>query len=88
MKLTLNAAIGVCEGALELGLLVSRIEGGIWRNPGFESQGDCIWDGMDPPISKADAARNNLAARDFLKAGCLQCDVFLITTSPIQRDHR
>lgn len=43
MKLTAEAAIAVCEQAAEHGVVVARIEGGIWRNPGFEARVDCIF---------------------------------------------
>ncbi|WP_244102159.1 hypothetical protein [Burkholderia ambifaria] len=50
MKLSTEAAIAVCEQAAQHGLVVARIEGGIWHFPGFEARLDCIWDGADPPI--------------------------------------
>lgn len=44
MKLTPRAAKNVCQQSLSQGYIVSRIEGGIWHNPGFEMRLDCIWD--------------------------------------------
>jgi len=49
MKLSADAAIRVCLTAASRGLVVARIEGGIWHHPGFEARGDCIWDGANPP---------------------------------------
>jgi len=50
MKLSADAAIAVCERAAQHGLVVVRVEGGIWHSPGFEARLDCIWDGADPPV--------------------------------------
>ncbi|WP_051009487.1 hypothetical protein [Pseudoalteromonas maricaloris] len=47
MKLTPEAAIEVCKRSVELNFIVSRIEGGVWHNPGFEMRLDCIWDRDD-----------------------------------------
>ncbi|SES64376.1 hypothetical protein [Thalassotalea agarivorans] len=44
MKLTPAAAIEVCRRSTDLNYIVSRVEGGIWHNPGFEMRLDCIWD--------------------------------------------
>ncbi|RKP43277.1 colicin immunity protein [Trinickia fusca] len=83
MKLTTEAAIGVCEQAAQRGLLVSRIEGGIWHNPGFEARIDCIWDGGDPPLDVQAAHENNLAAIEFIRSELPEHDAFIITSLPI-----
>jgi hypothetical protein len=36
--------------AAQHGLVVVRIEEGIWHSPGFEARLDCIWDGADSAI--------------------------------------
>jgi len=43
MKLTPDAAADVCRSAAARGLAVLIVEGGIWRDPGFEPRVDCIW---------------------------------------------
>lgn len=83
MKLTPNAAQEVCNKALEHGLVVVRIEGGIWHNPGFEARLDCIWDGVDPPVSETEAAINNARALEMIREEIEVHDVFIITTAPL-----
>jgi len=75
MKLTTEAAVGACEQAAQQGLLISRIEGGIWHTPGFEARIDCIWDGAEPPLdvcgapnSSTDYASIKAIAVDMLPA--------------------
>lgn len=82
MKLTSGAAIEVCRVAAEHGLIVARIEGGIWRHPGFEARLDCIWNGADPPISVTEAAANNAEAVRFIIAKSDTHDVFILTAPP------
>lgn len=83
MKLTPQAAIAVCEAAAAKGLIVVRVEGGVWHNPGFESRLDCIWDGDDPPISIEGAHLNNRRAAAFIQAKAATHDVFILTTPAI-----
>lgn len=83
MKLSPATAQGVCEQALRDGLLVVRIEGGIWHHPGFEARIDCIWDGLTPPTSRDEAEKNNKKAENFIKQEQLNHDAFIITTMPI-----
>ncbi|MEB2502301.1 colicin immunity protein [Burkholderia anthinoferrum] len=83
MKLTAEAAIAVCEQAAKHGVVVARIEGGIWRNPGFEARVDCIWDGADPPIDLDTAQRNNKRAAEFIRSESPPHDVFLVTAPPM-----
>ncbi|MDF2077559.1 hypothetical protein P2Q70_23480 [Pseudomonas mendocina] len=70
MRLSPEAAIGVCERAASEGVVVSRIEGGIWLNPGFESRLDCIWDGADPPLAQAAAHTNRGKGDRFIYCLC------------------
>jgi hypothetical protein len=79
MKLTKEAALKVCEGAVEQGLVIARVEGGIWHAPGFEARLDCIWDGVDPPVDRREAERNNYAAAAFIRSESAEHDVFVLT---------
>lgn len=83
MRLTRAAACEVCEQAAAKGILVARIEGGVWQDPGFESRLDAIWDGADPPISTEDAHQNNLAARAFVEKQPSLHTAFILTAPPI-----
>lgn len=83
MKLTADAAVAICESAAQRGLVVARIEGGIWHAPGFEARLDCIWDGVDPPVDQTTAEQNNRAAAEFVRMEQLLHDVYIITTSRI-----
>jgi len=66
MKLSAAAAIAVCEQAAQRGIVVARVEGGIWHNPQFEARIDCIWDGADAPIGRQAAHEKNLMALKFI----------------------
>jgi len=83
MKLSTDAAVAVCERAAQHGLVVARIEGGIWHFPGFEARLDCIWDGADPPIDLDAAERNNQRAAEFIRSESPPHDVFLVTSPPM-----
>jgi hypothetical protein len=79
MKLSVDAAIAVCERATQRGLVIARIEGGIWHFPGFEARLDCIWDGVEPPVEIVAAEQNNLAAAEFIRSESEGHDVFVVT---------
>ncbi|MGD1326115.1 colicin immunity protein [Pandoraea pnomenusa] len=79
MKLSADAAIAVCERAARHGLVIARIEGGIWHSPGFEARLDCIWDGVDPPVERVAAEQNNLAAVAFIRSESVVHDAFVVT---------
>ncbi len=81
MKLTATAAQDVCIKAFGQGFVVVRIEGGIWHNPGFEARLDCIWDGIDPPISEAEAVINNARALAMICEENKVHDTFVVTTA-------
>lgn len=83
MRLSIDAAIAVCERAAQHGLVIARVEGGIWHSPGFEARLDCICDGFDPPVSEVSARKNNLAAAEFIHSENKVHDVFIVTTSQI-----
>jgi hypothetical protein len=79
MKLAADAALEVCMKAAEHGLIVSRIEGGKWHNPGFEARVDCIWDGVSPYTTLKEAIANNLKAMDFIASEQDEHDTFIVT---------
>lgn len=79
MKLTPDAALDVCECAAVSGLVIARVEGGIWHFPGFEARLDCIWDGISPPVNFDVAERNNTVAADFIRTERAVHDAFIIT---------
>ena|SRR5580692_8878362 len=83
MKVSTEAAIAVCVEAAAHGFVVSRIEGGIWHNPGFEARIDCIWDGAVPPLDTSTAHANNLVAVDFIRSESAEHDTFIITAPSI-----
>ena len=83
MKLTRAAAIDVCCGAAERGLLVAKIEGGIDRGGIFEARLDAIWDGADPPIDYDRARANNLSAAQFIGAQSDEYNAFIVTDAPL-----
>lgn len=46
MALTPKAAIEVCEEATARGVYIGTIEGGHWRNPGFQPDMNTRWDSL------------------------------------------
>ncbi len=83
MKLTPEAAIDVCLEAAQRGLVVVRIEGGIWHSPGFEARLDCIWDGAEPPIDLKRAIANNARAADDIRRERAVHSAFIICDAPL-----
>jgi len=81
MRLTRAAAIEVAARAASRNRVISRVEGGVWLDPYFESRGDCIWDGIDPPTSVEAAEENNVAAQLFIRD--VYADVFILTAPPL-----
>ncbi|MBB3465233.1 colicin immunity protein [Rhizobium sp. BK377] len=79
MKVTVDAALSICQRATNRGLVVARIEGGIWHVEGFEARLDCIWDGVDPPVDSEKANQNNYAAAEFIRSESGIHDTFVIT---------
>ena len=79
MFLMPEAAIEVCRLCIDKGLVVGRVEGGIWHHPGFEARLDSIWDGeyftTDPEVIQ----KNNLRAIENIKEEMKLHDVFIIT---------
>ena len=83
MKVSADAAIAICERAVDHGLFVSRIEGGFWHSPGFEARLDSIWDGANIPVDRKVATKNNHAAKEFVRSERSKHDVFIITSERI-----
>jgi hypothetical protein len=83
MKLTPEAAVDVCRTAAHRGLVIARVEGGIWHAPGFEARLDCIWDGADPPLSFEKATLNNELAAQFIIAEQAEHNAFILTAPPV-----
>jgi hypothetical protein len=81
--LSADAAIEVCNTASQVGLVVARIEGGIYGDVGFMPRTDCIWDGVDPPITAEKARSNNQAAVLFVEEQRLEHNAFIVTAPPI-----
>jgi len=82
MKLDREAAVEVCLEVASRGLLVLRIEGGIWSNRTFEARLDAVWDEADPPIEEKEADENNRAAANFILSCPSDYDAFIITAFP------
>lgn len=78
-----KAAEAVCRSATAHGLVVARIEGGFWLDPGFEARRDCIWDGVDPPISVEAAVANNEMAAEYIERHGKVHGAFVLTTAPL-----
>ncbi len=83
MMLTPQAAVNVCQSAASHGLVIARIEGGIWHNPAFEARYDCIWDGADPPLNAEEAQANNDVAVEFIESQREIHGAFILTAPPI-----
>jgi hypothetical protein len=77
------AALEVCQSALSRGLLISRIEGGVWDGRRFQPMGDCIWDGVDPPVQGGVALINNAKACGFIEEASKEHNAFVLTTAPV-----
>ncbi|WP_422649918.1 colicin immunity protein [Cupriavidus sp. H18C1] len=82
-KLSTAAAVAGFEKAIEYGLVIARVEGGIWHEPGFEARIDCIWDGDEPPVAPNAARRNNRLAAEVVRSEGAVHDVFVITASTL-----
>ncbi|MEL4427211.1 colicin immunity protein [Shewanella indica] len=82
MKLTPKAAIDVCKKSVELKYLVSRIEGGIWHNPGFEMRLDCIWDRDKTLDGKSQLASEE--AIKFIEEELVDHTAFIVSLQKIE----
>lgn len=83
MRLSPRAAMQVCAEAAREGLVIARVEGGIWHAPGFESRLDCIWDGQDPPLDQDQASGNNKEAARFIASQSPAHSAFILTAPPL-----
>lgn len=88
MKLSREAAITVCLDAARRGVLILRIEGGIWTDGTFEARLDAVWDGADPPVAENDASENNRAAASFIRLQPPPYNAFIITALPYTESSR
>jgi hypothetical protein len=83
MKLGRSAAAEACRAAAHRGLVVVKLEGGIWKNGTFEARLDAIWDGIDPPTDNESASKNNLSAAEFIQARDAAYNAFIITVASV-----
>ena len=83
MRLSPTAAMQVCAEAARAGLVIARVEGGIWHAPGFESRLDCIWDGQGPPLDPDQASGNNKEAARFIASQAPAHSAFILTAPPL-----
>ena len=83
MKLSRKAAVDACLNAALHGLVIVKIEGGIWRNGTFEARLDAIWVGADPPIETENAGRNNLNASEFIRCQEDTYNAFILTAAAV-----
>ena len=64
MVLTPKAAKEVCEEATKRGIFIGTVEGGHWRNPGFQPDMTTRWDSMRHYRDDTDLKANNDRAID------------------------
>lgn len=83
MKLTPEAAIGVCCHCIEIDYIVSRIEGGIWHNPGFEMRLDCIWERNKKWNESPQLAKNE--AIKFIEEELSEHNAFIVSLQKISK---
>jgi len=92
MMLTTQATIDVCMHAAEKGLVIWRIEGGIWRyanespdgKDGMEVRLDCIWDSQSKgENNEEEAHKNNLRAVEFINEEKTIHNAYMITIRKI-----
>lgn len=67
LRLTAAAAAAACEAAAAHSLKITGIEGGIWRNPGFQSLLDSLWSAREGKLSEAELKSSNAAAAQFIR---------------------
>ncbi|WPO98274.1 colicin immunity protein [Pseudomonas sp. HR96] len=79
MKISADAAVAICERAAQRGLVIARIEGGIWRAPGFEARLDCIWDGVEPPCRSENGRSEQSCSGRIRGAEKAVHDVYVLT---------
>lgn len=84
MILTPDAAIDVCLTEIDHGMVVYRVEGGLWEDPpAFQVRRDCIWDGVDPPVTRQEAETNNREAAEYIRTKSVDHNAFVISAAPI-----
>jgi hypothetical protein len=82
MKLTPDAAIDVCEKSVESNYIVSRVEGGIWHNPGFEMRLDCMWDRDEALDGKSQLASED--AISFIGEELVDHSAFIVSLQKLE----
>ncbi|MDF1585606.1 colicin immunity protein [Marinimicrococcus flavescens] len=84
MLMTPDAAVDACMKAVDRGIVVVRVEGGIWHSDTgpFEMRYDCIWDGDDPPMNSENALENNVRAADFIRS--MNYNAFILGVASIR----
>ena len=81
MRLSKAAAYDVTSSALDNGILIGMIEGGVWQGPGFMPRTGCIWSStINPPVDEGLAAKSNRDAGNFILATDLEIDTFILTS--------
>ena len=66
MRLTRQAAIAACRMATSMDIVIFRVEGGRWHNPGFQPDAFAVWNGALPPCTDERMLSNNEKAAQFL----------------------
>ncbi|HWA19737.1 MAG TPA: colicin immunity protein [Devosia sp.] len=86
MYLTADAALGVCAAAATRGLLIYRIEGGIWHEGrGCEMRLGAIWDSrVEPPVDVTEANASNLRLASLIRDEPENCDTFVLSMIAIE----
>lgn len=79
MILMPETAKEVCRLCTEKGIVVGRVEGGIWHYPGFEARLDSIWDGENYTTDVDIIKKNNLLAIENIDEEMAVHDAFIIT---------
>ncbi|WP_286828801.1 MULTISPECIES: colicin immunity protein [Kordiimonas] len=80
MFLSSAAAIEVCLQCASKGQVVLGIEGGNWKAQRFQIALDCIFDGVEPPVTANAAHENNVRISEVIKKECKKRDVFIVTS--------
>lgn len=82
MVLTPKAAIEVCQEAIRLNLWILGVDGGYWRNPGFQIDGTTSWSCKTKLREQNKLSENNQLAIDNIKDDAASgYTAFLVTIS-------
>ncbi len=87
MKLTKDAAAVTIDQCTQKDIAVSIIEGGIWREPGFEARLDAIWHSdFDTKPELAAIESNNSKALAFIR-NKLPTEIDTVIISTFENEH-